>query len=140
MALTPQELTSILHQGVERAHELNMIVESAVDGTCKLRLPANEKSLRPGGTIAGPTMMGLADAAMWISVMSAKGALQLAVTTSFNINFLRKPALGDLLAEGRILKLGSQLVVLEVTLYSEEMDAEPVAHATGTYSLPSRHK
>ena len=81
-------------------------------------------------------MMGLADAAMWISVMSLVGDVQLAVTTNFNINFLRKPPLADLIAEGETLKLGSRLAVLSVTLYSANNLEEPVAHATGTYSLP----
>ena len=82
-------------------------------------------------------MMGLADAAMWVSVMSHLGDVQLAVTTSFNINFLRRPPLADLIARGETLKLGKRLAVLSVTLYSEALPDEPIAHATGTYSIPS---
>ena len=41
----------------------------------------------------------------------------------------------DLMAEGLLLKLGKRLAVLEVTLHSDGHD-EPVAHATGTYSIP----
>ena len=46
--------------------------------------------------------MGLADATMWISVMSKLGDVQLAVTTQFNINFLRKPPHADLIAHGTV--------------------------------------
>ena len=93
MTMTTEQLNEILHAGIPRAKALGMTVEDAQNGQCRLRLPANQQQLRPGGAISGPTMMGLADAAMWISVMSLVGDVQLAVTTNFNINFLRKPPL-----------------------------------------------
>ena len=89
--------------------------------------------LRPGGTIAGPFMMMLADVCMFAVVLSMLGEIKLAVTTSFNINFLRKPAETDLIARGAIIKLGKRLAVVEVSIFSEE---DMVAHATGTYSIP----
>ncbi len=62
--------------------------------------------------------------------------MPLAVTTSFNINFLRKPAAGkDLVAECRLVKVGRVLVVGDVLVYSEGVE-EPVALASGTYSIP----
>jgi acyl-coenzyme A thioesterase PaaI-like protein len=61
----------------------------------------------------------------------------LAVTTNLSINFLRKPAQQDLIAECRLLKLGRRLAVGEVTIRSEGLD-EPVAHAIATYSIPAR--
>jgi acyl-coenzyme A thioesterase PaaI-like protein len=63
----------------------------------------------------------------------------LAVTTSLNINFLKKPAPGALVAECRLLKLGKRLAVGEVTLCVEGDDT-PVAHATSTYSIPTGAK
>ena len=82
--------------------------------------------------------MTLADAAMYIVLLSAIGPVGLAVTTNLNINFLRKsPMKRDLLAEAKILKLGKRLAVGEVLLFSEESD-EPVAHVTSTYSIPSK--
>ncbi len=96
-------------------------------------LPYNDNSLRPGGTIAGPFMMMLADVCMYAVVLSLLGEIKLAVTTSLNINFVRKPANTDLIAEGSIIKLGKRLAVLEVSIYSND---DIVAHATGTYSIP----
>ncbi len=136
LGLTAKQLNEILCNGLPRAAELQLKVEQANQGTCKLRLPYSEQSLRPGGTISGPTMMGLADAAMWISVMSQLGDVQLAVTTQFNINFLRKPPPTDLLAHGQVLKLGRRLAILEVSIYSEQDETLILAHATGTYSIP----
>jgi len=102
-------------------------------GKVTLGLPYQERSIRPGGSISGPHMMMLADACMYAVVLSMIGKVELAVTTSFNINFLRKPSESDLSAEGKIIKLGKRLAVLEVSLFSKE---DIVAHATGTYSIP----
>ena len=80
-------------------------------------------------------MMALADFAMYVAVLAAIGPVPLAVTTNLNINFLRRPAPRDLLAEARLMKLGKRLAVGEVTIRSDGED-EPVAHATSTYSIP----
>jgi acyl-coenzyme A thioesterase PaaI-like protein len=68
-------------------------------------------------------------------VLATIGAVPLAVTTNLNINFLRKPAGRDLIAQCRLLKIGKSLAVGEVTVRSDGID-DPVAHATSTYSIP----
>ena len=103
----------------------------------RVRREYHEDHLRPGGTISGPTMMELADFAMYVAVFSAIGPQPLAVTTNLSINFLRKPAAADLLADAKLLKVGKRLVVGEVAIYSDGMD-EPVAHVTSTYSVPDK--
>ena len=100
-------------------------------------LEADAGSLRPGGTISGPTMMELADFAMYVAVFSAIGPQPLAVTTNLTINFLRKPARADLIAAAKLMKVGKRLAVGEVTIYSEGSDG-PVAHVTATYSIPQQ--
>lgn len=102
----------------------------------RMRARYNDTFLRPGGTIAGPVMMGLADAAMYAMVLAHAGPIELAVTTSLNINFLRKPAAGDMLAVARPLKIGKRLAIGEISLYSADADDIVVAHATATYSIP----
>lgn len=113
----------------------NMSTESIGRGEAVMRMRCDERSVRPGGTVAGPAMMALADVCMYAVVLGLIGRVELAVTTNLNINFLRKPALGDIIAEGRILKLGKRLAVGEVLLRSDGGD-ELVAHITGTYSIP----
>jgi len=81
-------------------------------------------------------MMGLADAAVYALILSHIGPVELAVTTNLNINFLRKPEPGDLLARASLLKLGKRLAVADVFVYSETLDTDPVAHAVATYSIP----
>ena len=63
-----------------------------------VRLSANELHLRPGGTVSGPSMMALADLAAYVVILAHIGPEALAVTTNLNINFLRKPEPGDLIA------------------------------------------
>jgi len=112
-----------------------IVIEDAWHGGCRVRRAFSEKSLRPGGTISGPTMMGLTDFAMYVAILASIGPVPLAVTTSLNINFLRKPEQRDLVAEARLIKLGKRLAVGEVEIYSDGND-EMVAHATATYSIP----
>lgn len=133
--ITPADFDEIICQDLPWAEQMGMRAARIGRGTAVLRLPFDGDMLRPGGTVAGPIMMALADACMYAAVLSAIGMIKLAVTTSFNINFMHRPIPADLLAEGRILKLGKRLAVLEVTIHSEGHDA-PIAHATGTYSIP----
>ena len=101
----------------------------------KLRMKITEGDLRPGGTVSGPAMFTAVDCAYYIATLAMIGPEALAVTTSCSVDFMRKPAPTDLIAEARILKLGKVLSVGDVLLYSEGMD-EPVAHANLTYSIP----
>lgn len=111
-------------------------VERVDENFARVRLRYHDRHLRPGGTIAGPSLMMLADMAMYMALLAMIGPVALAVTTNLNINFLRKPAQADVIGECKILKLGKRLAVGEVTMYSEG-DTEPVAHATVTYSIPA---
>jgi acyl-coenzyme A thioesterase PaaI-like protein len=113
------------------------ITQRASPGEVVLRHFYAESQLRPGGTLSGPTMMGLADRAMYALVFAAVGLKPLAVTTSLSINFLRKPAPADLIATARMLKLGKVLAVGDVTIRSDGVE-DPVAHAVVTYSLPPK--
>jgi uncharacterized protein (TIGR00369 family) len=106
-------------------------------GGCRVRQDFLENSLRPGGTISGTTMMQLADFSAYVAVLASIGWTPLAVTTSLNINFLRKPAPAALEAQCRLLKLGQRLAVGEVSIRSGDEEGL-VAHATFTYSIPPR--
>lgn len=92
--------------------------------------------LRPGGTVSGPVMMGIADVAIYVAILGKIGIVPLTVTTSLTINFLRKPtAAARIIAKCKLMKVGRTLIVGEVSLYSEGSD-EVVAHVVGTYSVP----
>lgn len=111
-------------------------VEAVGKNAATVRHPIGAGELRPGGTVSGPVLMFVADVALYVAILGEIGIVPLTVTTSLNINFLRKPS-GDRAIVGvcKLLKLGKSLAVGEVNLYSEG-NAEPVAHVVGTYSIP----
>jgi len=113
------------------------VVEEAAEWGVRLRLPVTGQHGRPGGTVSGPTLMSLADSAAWLAILAQIGPVALAVTTSLHIDFLRRPDLVDVVAEGRLLKLGKRLGVVEVALRSDA-GPELVAKAQVTYSIPPR--
>ena len=99
---------------------------------CRVRKRFDPQSLRPGGTIAGTTMMALADLGPYVAIHASIGWAPMAVTTNLSINFLKRPAQN---AETRLIKLGKRLAVADIAIRSEGED-ELVAHATSTYSIP----
>jgi len=104
--------------------------------TATIRHRIGKQELRPGGTVAGPVSMLLADVVIYVAILGELGRVPLTVTTSLNINFLRKPsAESDLIAHCKLIKVGRTLVVGEVDLYSEGKP-DLVAHVVGTYAVP----
>jgi uncharacterized protein (TIGR00369 family) len=140
-ALSAAEIEAVLSAEFPQAFYpgCGLSLERVDYGDVRVRRAFREEHLRPGGTISGPTMMELADFAMYVAVFSAIGRQPLAVTTNLTINFLRKPAQADLIAEARLMKVGKRLAVGEVTLTSAGAD-EPVAHVTSTYSIPNNSR
>ena len=65
--------------------ESGLSIEAVWDGCCLVRQAFREVSLRPGGTISGPTMMALADVALYVAVLAAIGPVPLAVTINLNM-------------------------------------------------------
>jgi uncharacterized protein (TIGR00369 family) len=134
-AIGAAELEAVIHEGVPLVGSFGVTVEAVEPGRVVVRMPFREGLERPGGTITGPALFGLADVALFGAVLSLIGRVELAVTTSMTINFLRKPLPGPVIAEARVLKLGKRLAYGDILLYAEG-DEEPVAHVTGTYSIP----
>lgn len=101
-----------------------------------VRLKVDERHLRPGGTVSGPSMFALADVSIYLAVLAMVGPKALAVTTNISMDFMRKPAAAaDLLCDCRLLKLGKTLAVGDCLIRSEGMEA-PVARASMTYAIP----
>lgn len=136
--MSAAEIEAYLDQVFPQLHHggRTYVVEEVGPLFARMRCDYHERHLRPGGTISGPTMMALADLALYVAILAQIGPVALAVTTSLNFNFLRKPGQAALIAEAQLLKLGRRLAVGEVRLYSQG-DAEMVCHATGTYSIPA---
>ncbi len=138
-AMSEADLEAYFHEVFPQIYAFGPIwhVEKLGAGTALMRVDYHESQLRPGGTISGPTMFTLADLALYAAVLGAIGRVPGAVTTNLGINFLRKPSPGPLWGDCRLLKLGRRLAFGEVTILSHP-EGHPVAHATGTYSIPDR--
>ncbi|MEO8441052.1 MAG: PaaI family thioesterase [Betaproteobacteria bacterium] len=134
--ITPQQVQDLLRD-YHLDHDGHIQIESVGATSARARFKVAKKHLRPGDTVSGPTLMALADVAMYAALLGEIGLVPLAVTTSLNINFLRKPPQKDVYGDAKLLKVGKRLAVGEVTLYSEG-ETEPIAHVTCTYSIPPR--
>lgn len=135
LKMTIAELEAFYDEHFPLRDSFRFRIETVSERAMRLRLFYSDLHLRPGGTISGPTLMTLADTAIYSLLLAHLGPVALAVTTNLNINFLRKPAPTDVIAQARLLKLGARLAVGDVIMFSEG-DEEPVAHATVTYSIP----
>ena len=94
------------------AIEAGLKVNKIEEGSSAMRLDIDRSMLRSDGSVLGQTMMALADITIYAVVLGAIGIVTLAVTTSFNINFLHLPSPADLLAKGHLLKVGKRLLVI----------------------------
>lgn len=129
------DIEAFVRQVFPAAFDFGFVIERVdLDGVC-VALPIGPEHLRPGGTVSGPTLMTLADTAMYIAVLSRVGPAELAVTTSLNMNFLLRPQAQRLRCNCRLLKLGKRLAVGDALLTCDDRP-EPVAQATVTYSIP----
>ena len=137
--MTSEEVAHFLDREFPQIHEGGRVfhVERVEPGLGVMRFSADERHLRPGGTVSGPALFTLADLAAYVVILAHIGPVALAVTTTATINFLRKPEQGDLIGEARILKLGKRLVVVEIGI-RQDGAADLVAHTTMTYSIPNR--
>jgi uncharacterized protein (TIGR00369 family) len=111
------------------------MIEDVEAKKARLRKIITKQDLRPGNTISGPTLMAMADAALYIAILGETNLQAQAVTTNLNINFLRRPSADvDIIAECSLMKVGKTLITGEVSLHSDGL-MEPVAHAVGTYAI-----
>ena len=115
---------------------LNVRTTEVGPGRLHMVAPYREGLLRPGGVIAGPTLMGLADNAAYALVLAHIGDQLMAVTSQLNMSFLRGCQPGDIHAEAQMLRLGRRLAVMDVRLWTEGPD-RLAAQANVTYAIPA---
>lgn len=134
--VTVAEFEEVARDGSGFLEIYDFITEEIRHGWARMRLAYHDHHVRAGGTMAGPSMMALADFAVYAALMGAVGPVRMAVTSSLSINFLRRPSATDLIAEARILKTTRRLAFAEVDLFTAGEDL-PVAHVTSTYAIPT---
>ncbi len=137
--LTKEQVMALVDEHFPQVHEGNgrLSLELLASRTAHVRMAHDPRSIRPGGTVSGPTMFKLADFSVYALILGQLGPEAIpAVTTSMTINFLSRPQASDIVAHARLIKLGRRLAVAEVEIYSDGK-REMVAHATSTYALPA---
>ncbi len=136
--LSAEEIAEFLTEVFPGAME-NFKIEEVRPMHARIRMPFQTRQLRPGGTISGPSLMALADTGLWVALLAMIGREALSVTSHLDIDFLRKPAAADVIADTVLHKLGKRLAVGTVLMYSdgEEM---PCARASVTYAIPSSYR
>ncbi|MGG5809567.1 PaaI family thioesterase [Falsiroseomonas sp. CW058] len=137
--MTVGEMQELVRQGVPLAGAWGVEVLSFAAGEAVLRLPHRDDLLRPGGTVSGPALMGLADVAMWVALLSLTGGVDESLTANLSITFLRPPAPRAVLAEARVIRKGRTLSYGEVLLRSEGEEA-PCAHVTTSWAAARRRQ
>jgi uncharacterized protein (TIGR00369 family) len=135
---TASELTARLHASFpETGPQARIAVESLHEEATHLRLryrvSGDGAEVRPGGTVSGPTLMTIADTVAWLLTLANLPPDTDALTSNLAITFLRPPAPSDLIGEGRLLRMGRRLSVVDVAISSDGL-SEPVAVATVTYA------
>ena len=114
----------------------HFVIEAVRPMHARVRMLYNPSRLRPGGTISGPSLMTLADTGLWVALLAMIGREPLSVTSHLDIDFLRKPAPADVVADTVLHKIGKRLAVGDVIMYSAG-ESVPCARASVTYAIPS---
>ena len=124
-----QVLQGFMHENLPLTRIWGVELLAAEGGQAKLRLPANADLLRPGNTISGPVLMGLADMAFWAALLSTNAGRDNSVTSSMNVNFLAPAGPGPLVAEARVVKAGKRMIYGDILIFAEGGE-KPAAHMT----------
>jgi uncharacterized protein (TIGR00369 family) len=75
-------------------------------GSCSVLVPFDRVLERPGGIVSGMTLMGAADVAMWLAIMTLRGTAEHWVTTDMKTAFLRSARSEDVVCSAEVLKIG----------------------------------
>jgi len=109
------------------------VVQSCAPGECTLRVPYAASLERPGGVVSGITIMGAADVAMWLAILTLRGAAEQWVTTDLKTAFLRGARETDIDCFARVLKLGKRTAY--GTAECRAGNGDLLAHHVITYAL-----
>ena len=134
--LTPDDVNEMMAREFPSAYEHGHRCIELGDGVAVSRWTFDEKKLRPGGYVPGPTLFGLADIALWFAAFTMIGMEPMAVTSEMSIRFLRPAQGGDVLARATVNSVSRRRIVGTIEMW---VDGEPdrlVAAAQGSYARP----
>jgi acyl-coenzyme A thioesterase PaaI-like protein len=106
-------------------------VVSCEPSLCSLLVPYRPALERPGGIVSGMTLMGAADVAMWLAIMTLRGTAETWVTSDMKTAFLRSGREVDVTCTAKVLKSGNR--TMYGTAESISASGELLAHHVLTY-------
>jgi uncharacterized protein (TIGR00369 family) len=130
--LTPGEIEAIIHRGVPLAAGWGVRVLAAAPEEAALELPHNPSLLRPGNTVSGPAIMGLADMAMWAVLLAGSAGRDESLTANMHVNFLRPCGPGPIIATARLIKGQGRSIFGEIAVRRAD-SAEVAVHVTTSW-------
>ena len=135
--ISAEEAMAFFHKNFRPEQVKDATIGALEAGKAEVFLNVRDYHRRPGGSVAGPVLVAMADIATYLATFTRTGFVLDAFTSSLNFNFLR-PCQGDVvIATGTLLKLGKKLAVAQVDVRPKGAD-EPAGFATVTFSLPDR--
>jgi uncharacterized protein (TIGR00369 family) len=112
------------------AQVLGFKVIEVEEGRVVIELEATDRLHNPMGTLHGGILCDIADAAMGYAFSSTLADDELFTTVEIKLNFLKPVFYSVLRAEGKLIKKGSSVGLLECHVYDEKQSL--VAHSTST--------
>ena len=135
LACTLEELTEVLANAAF-IKPYGLLVQTLAPGECTVVVPYSPSLDRPGGIVNGMMIMGAADVAMWLAIMTRRGTAERWVTTNMTTAFLRSARETDIHCSARILKLGKRTSY--GTAECRDRDGYLLAHHAMSYALVLR--
>jgi len=111
-------------------------IDEIVAGRARLRMVVDERHLNADGIVHGGVLPALADAAMGSAARTLHGERAQLLTAESNLRYLGAVEGGCIVAEGRVMKAGRRLAVVEVDVRRE--DGELVARGGATFVIQMR--
>jgi uncharacterized protein (TIGR00369 family) len=132
LACSVEELTQVLAD-TAFLKPYGFMLQSCAPGECTIVVPYASSLERPGGMVSGMTIMGAADVAMWLAIMTRRGTTERWVTTDMKTAFLNSARETDIYCVARILKLGKRTAY--GTAECRDAAGQLLAHHVVSYSL-----
>jgi len=126
------DLTRILAQAAF-IRPFGYVMESCAAGECVVRVPYAPAADRPGGVVNGIIIMGAADVAMWLAIMTRRGTMEQWVTTDMKTAFLKGARETAIHCTARVLKLGKKTAYGTAECRADNGDL--LAHHVVSYAL-----
>lgn len=128
--VTVEQLQTMI-QNVPFVTLLGVRILEVGEGTCRARLPYDDRFLQYYNLIHGGVIASLADTMVYMAQATLNGITLNTVTTNLAVTYLGTARQDDLFAEAKILKNGKKLIYGDVSV--TDADGRQIAHATATY-------